>query len=102
MMSKMLWLTLLASAGCAPLPTATGELAEAQLNDDPGKKNQGESLRGTQLASNYAGFGFFAAQGTATAITVAVHIEHGALVGRRVVFLNKVNDIVQPPPILEG
>src|SRR6266542_1040731 len=44
---------LCAAAGCAPSASDVGEVAQAQQDEDlPGKKQQGDSLRGTGLTSS--------------------------------------------------
>jgi hypothetical protein len=77
MSSKVVLVVLFAASGCVSTPSATGQIGAAQLDDDPGKKNQGESLRGTQLGSNFVGFGYSGVTGTRT---VTLRIVNGQLV----------------------
>jgi hypothetical protein len=75
-------LILVTCAGCAAAAGPVAESTGAQLNDDPGKKNQGESMRGTQLSSAFTGFAYLAKNSSNG--DLLLHVEHGRLVGHQV------------------
>jgi hypothetical protein len=82
-------LVVLSVAGCAPSQPAVGEQTQALYDEDvPGKKNQGDSLRGTQLAGSGALVSFaYQVPGTPSKVLI---INQGKL------FLSKIG--LPPPP----
>jgi hypothetical protein len=86
MSARAWWLIWLVSSGCAVAAGEPEELDQALLDDDPGKKNQGESLQGkknqgeslpgTELSSSLSGFSYLADHDA-----TQLRIEHGRLVG---------------------